>query len=54
MRGTSAQDAGDRILYDSATGQIWYDSDGTGAAAKILFATLAIGTSVSAADFLII
>jgi Ca2+-binding RTX toxin-like protein len=54
VRGSTALDAGDRILYNSATGQIWYDSDGTGAAAKILFATVTAGTSISFTDFVIV
>jgi Ca2+-binding RTX toxin-like protein len=54
VAGTAALDAGDRIIYSSATGQIWYDSDGTGAAAKILFATVTSGTVMSSADFVII
>ncbi len=49
--GTAAADASDRIIYDSATGKIFYDSDGTGAAAAILFATVTAGTALTVADF---
>lgn len=49
-----AQDAEDRILYDSATGNLYYDPDGTGAAAAKLFATLTALPAVTQADFLII
>lgn len=52
--GVAASDATDRIIYDSATGNLYYDADGTGASAKILFATLSAGLSLSAADFNII
>jgi serralysin len=52
--GTAAQDAGDRIVYDAATGRIFYDADGSGAAAAILFATVAAGTSLTFADFNIV
>jgi serralysin len=50
--GPSAQDAEDRIVYNPATGQIFYDADGTGAAAAILFATVAAGTPLTNADFI--
>ena len=49
--GTSALDADDRIIYDSSTGQIWYDADGNGAGAKVLFATVEAQTALSASDF---
>lgn len=52
--GTQAQDANDRIIYQRATGTLWYDRDGTGAAAKVAFADLADGTALTAADFLVI
>jgi Ca2+-binding RTX toxin-like protein len=39
--GTQAQDADDRIIYDQATGALYYDSDGNGsAAAPVQFADL--------------
>ena len=49
--GTSAQDADDRILYDSATGRIFYDADGSGARAAMLFATVTAGTELTYLDF---
>ena len=49
--GAAALDADDRILYDSVTGQIRYDADGTGAAASILFATVTAGLALTSADF---
>ena len=49
--GTQAADAGDRIIYDQATGNIWYDADGTGAGEQVLFAKVAAGTQLSHADF---
>ena len=52
--GGNAQDAADRIIYDSATGQIFYDSDGTGSTAKVHFATITPGLNLTAADFLVI
>jgi len=50
--GTSAGDADDRILYDAASGQIFYDRDGTGAAAPVLFATVLANTALTNADFI--
>jgi Ca2+-binding RTX toxin-like protein len=38
--GTTFTTATQRILYQSTTGNLFYDSDGNGAAAPILFATL--------------
>jgi serralysin len=52
--GTAAHDAGDRIVYDAATGKIFYDADGSGAGAAILFAVVDAGTSLTHADFNIV
>jgi Ca2+-binding RTX toxin-like protein len=49
--GVAAVDADDRIIYNAATGQIFYDSDGVGGAAQILFATVVAGTALTNADF---
>lgn len=51
VEGTAALDANDRIIYDQATGKIWYDPDGTGAAGKALFATVDPGTLLTNEDF---
>lgn len=51
--GSSAQDADDRIIYNSATGNIYYDPDGTGAEQQVLFAHIAAATALTNADFLI-
>jgi Ca2+-binding RTX toxin-like protein len=51
--GSAAADAGDRILYDSATGNIFYDADGTGAGTALLFATVDAGAVLTHADFVI-
>jgi serralysin len=52
--GTSAADANDRIIYDSATGRIYYDADGNDAGAKVLFAQVTAGLALTNADFQII
>ena len=51
--GTAATDASDRVIYDQANGDLFYDSDGTGAGAKILFAHVDAGTSLTVSDFFI-
>jgi Ca2+-binding RTX toxin-like protein len=52
--GAAAHDADDRILYDSATGALLYDADGTGAAAAQQFATLAAGLALTNADIFVV
>ena len=51
--GSRAADASDRIIYDKSTGRIFYDADGTGAVEQVLFANMSVGTSLSAADFIV-
>jgi Ca2+-binding RTX toxin-like protein len=48
--GAAAGDAGDRIVYNSATGELFFDADGSGAGAKLLFATVAAGTVITYDD----
>jgi len=50
--GTAAQDAADRIIYDAATGSVFYDADGTGAGAAILFARVYPNLALTNADFI--
>ena len=54
VTGTAAADAADRIVYNGATGQLFYDQDGTGAIAAVLFATLDGRPALNAADFAVI
>jgi Ca2+-binding RTX toxin-like protein len=49
--GTDAQDAGDRIIYNDATGAVYYDSDGTGGAAAVQFAQVSAGLPLTNFDF---
>ncbi len=51
--GKKAHDADDRIIYDKATGSLYYDADGTGSAAKIKFAVLANKATITHQDFFI-
>ncbi|NEY90681.1 calcium-binding protein [Tabrizicola oligotrophica] len=50
--GTAAAEANDRLIYDRATGRLFFDADGAGALDQVLFARLVAGTALSAADFL--
>lgn len=49
--GGGVVDADDRILFDQETGFIYYDVDGSGAAAAVLFAKVTPGISISASNF---
>ncbi|MFN0195002.1 MAG: calcium-binding protein [Aestuariivirga sp.] len=48
--GAAAADADDRIIYDSTTGFVYYDADGTGAVAQVQFAELPLGLALTNAD----
>jgi serralysin len=53
--GAAAGDANDRIIYDSTSGVLYYDADGTGVIGKVQFAQLTTHPSVvTNADFLVI
>ena len=49
-----ALDADDRILYNTSTGELFYDVDGNGAGAAQLFATLVDAPALVATDILVI
>jgi len=52
--GTEATDEDQRIVYDQTTGNLYYDPDGTGGAAAILFAKLDGHPTLTASDFTVI
>lgn len=49
--GAAASDASDRIMYNSTTGAVIYDSDGNGVGVAVQFATLGTGLTLTSADF---
>ena len=49
--GATAHDADDRIIYDRATGSLFYDADGSGSGAAVQFATIAPKLSVAFDNF---
>lgn len=52
--GTKALDSDDRIIYDSNSGALSYDADGSGATAAIKFAQIDNLAKLTAADFIVI
>lgn len=54
--GAAAHDANDRIIYNKVTGEIFYDADGTGAAAAVKIAVIDTVSKpvLTSADFVII
>jgi len=53
--GPAAADASDRIIYNAATGALYFDADGNGSAASaVQFATLASGLAMTAGEFTVI
>jgi serralysin len=52
--GAAAHDSTDRIIYNSSTGALLYDRDGTGSAAAVQFADLSPGLTLTHQDFLIV
>jgi Ca2+-binding RTX toxin-like protein len=52
--GKRAADREDRIIYDKATGNLFYDADGTGSSAQIKFAILTNKAKVVLSDFQVI
>jgi len=49
-----AADATDRILYETDTGNLFFDADGTGAGGRVRFAVVDIGLAMTQTDFFVI
>ncbi len=52
--GGLARDALDRVLYDTATGALYWDADGSGPGARALIARLDAGLALGAGDFVVV
>jgi predicted extracellular nuclease len=52
--GSDALDADDRIIYNTSNGGLYYDADGAGGQAAILFAYLSSVPAITASDFTVI
>ncbi len=50
---TTAADADDFIIYNSSTGALYYDADGSGVGATVQFAVLPVGLALTNADFVV-
>jgi len=50
----TAHDANDRVLYNTTTGQLYYDADGNGGGAAQLIATLTNSPAIAATDIAVI
>jgi Ca2+-binding RTX toxin-like protein len=51
--GKAAVDANDYLIYDDATGALYYDADGNGVAAAVQFAAFSAAPALTYADFLV-
>ncbi|MFM7881775.1 MAG: beta strand repeat-containing protein [Microcystis panniformis] len=52
--GAAATTANHRFIYDSSNGNLWFDSDGTGATAQVQIAQLSTGLALSNTNFNIV
>ena len=52
--GTAATTAAHNLIYDQATGNLWYDADGVGGIAQVQLALISAAPVLSAADFVLV
>ena len=50
----TATDTNDRVVYNTSTGSLYYDADGSGAGAAQLIATFSGNPAVAATDIVVI
>ena len=49
-----AHDSSDRIIYETDTGKLFYDSNGSASGGSVHFATLSANLALTNADFLVV
>lgn len=54
IKGTTANTADQRIVYDSGTGKLYYDADGSGTVASVQIALIGNKPTLDANDFIIV
>src|SRR5690606_28721365 len=54
VTGTAAADVNSRIVYNSSTGAVSYDADGTGGSAMVQFAALSTGLALTNDHFIVV
>jgi len=52
--GSAASDTNDRFIYNSSTGGLFFDVDGTGRLGQVQFATLSSGLNLTSNDFVVV
>ncbi|MEQ9234314.1 M10 family metallopeptidase C-terminal domain-containing protein [Coleofasciculus sp. E2-BRE-01] len=52
--GSAASDTSDRFIYNSFTGGLFFDVDGTGISGQVQFATLSSGLNLTSNDFVVV
>ncbi|QYZ68897.1 calcium-binding protein [Neotabrizicola shimadae] len=50
----NATDVLHRVIYETDTGRLFFDADGNGSGARVQFATLSAGLTLTAADFFVV
>ncbi|EDX71409.1 type I secretion target GGXGXDXXX repeat protein domain protein [Coleofasciculus chthonoplastes PCC 7420] len=51
--GSRARDSNDRFIYNKSTGDLFFDTDGTGRSAQVQIAKLSSGLNLSASDIVV-
>ncbi|MBD2040189.1 calcium-binding protein [Microcoleus sp. FACHB-672] len=54
VTGAGATNSNHRVIYNSSTGALFFDQDGTGAAAQVQIASLSTGLALISSDFQVI